>query len=239
MQQDVILILGASSDIGKGLIQKICECQKTPFVILAHYHNTPPIENDHIIGIKCDLGSSQEVLKMIKKIETFGLPNKIIHLANPHIKQQHFKKIKWEDFNHQFHIAFKGIFLILQYFLPLLSKQKSLAKKVIFMLSSYTLAKPPMGMADYVSIKYALLGLMKSLASEYKNIQFNALSPSMIETKFLDQVDERVIALNAQNHPLGRNARVEDILESLYLLMGNGSDYISGVNLPITGGEIF
>ena len=74
------------------------------------------------------------------------------------------------------------------------------------MLSSVTINLPPKALVHYTTIKYALLGLVKSLASEYgnKNIQINALSPSMIETKFLENINEKIIEINAHNHPLKR-----------------------------------
>jgi len=49
------------------------------------------------------------------------------------------------------------------------------------------------------TIEYAMLGLVKSLTSEYsdKNIQINSISPSMCETKFLDNINENLVELSA------------------------------------------
>ena len=100
---------------------------------------------------------------------------------------------------------------------------------------------PPKALTQYTTVKYALLGLVRSLASEYsdKNIQINAVSPSMVETKFLDTIDEKIVELNAYNHPLKRNAKVKDITPIIKMLASNESDYINGINIPITGGIIF
>ena len=113
--------------------------------------------------------------------------------------------------------------------------------KVLIMLSSYVLGVPPKALSHYTSIKYAMLGLAKSLASEYadKNIQVNTVSPSMIETKFLDNINEKFVELSAYSHPLKRNAQVDDITPIIKMLISKESDYISGVNIPITGGSIF
>ena len=109
------------------------------------------------------------------------------------------------------------------------------------MLSSYVLGVPPKALTHYTTIKYALLGLVKSLASEYsdKNIQINAVSPSMIDTKFLDNINEKFVELNAYNHPLKRNATVDDIAPIIKMLISKESDYINGINIPVTGGSIF
>lgn len=91
------------------------------------------------------------------------------------------------------------------------------------------------------TIEYAMLGLVKSLTSEYsdKNIQINSISPSMCETKFLDNINENLVELSAYNHSLKRNAIVEDITPIIKILISNESNYINGVNIPITGGSIF
>jgi 3-oxoacyl-[acyl-carrier protein] reductase len=61
----------------------------------------------------------------------------------------------------------------------------------------------------------------------------------MIETKFLDNINEKLIELNAYNHPLKRNASVEDITPTIKLLLSEDSSYMSGINIPISGGGIF
>ena len=113
--------------------------------------------------------------------------------------------------------------------------------KVVIILSSYVIGVPPKAMSHYIAVKYALLGLTKALASEYsdKNIQINSVSPSMVNTKFLDNINDKVVELNSYNHPLKRNASVEDVTPIIRMLISNESDYINGINIPISGGSIF
>ena len=136
-------------------------------------------------------------------------------------------------------ISLKSIILILNIFLPKLAKQKE--GKVVIMLSSVVMNIPPKALTQYTTVKYALLGLVKSLASEYsdKNIQINAISPSMIETKFLNNINEKFVELSAYNHPLKRNAKVDDITPIIQMLISKESDYMNGINIPITGGSVF
>jgi len=61
----------------------------------------------------------------------------------------------------------------------------------------------------------------------------------MCETKFLDNINENLVELSAYNHSLKRNAIVEDITPIIKILISNESNYINGVNIPITGGSIF
>ena len=243
MNKDVILIIGASSDIGIDLIKNIDE----EALILAHYNSyskgllelSNKIKNE-LVMIKADLSIEDETKSMLEEIENkHGTPNKIIHLAAPKFENIRFKDIVMGNFQNDLEISVKSLMIILNKFLPKLAKEKQ--GKVVCMLSSVVLNISPKALAQYTTIKYALLGLVKSLASEYadKNIQINAISPSMCDTKFLDGINDKVIELNAYHHPLKRNATLNDITPIIKMLISNESDYINGVNIPITGGSIF
>jgi len=240
---NILLIIGASSDIGYEFIKNIDE----ECLIIAHYNSSnerllelaKTIKNEMVI-LKADLSCENEIINFLDSIESnYGIPNKIVHFASSKFENIRFKDISWNDFQKDIDISLKSIVLILNKFLPKLAKAKN--GKVVLILSSVVLNIPPKALVQYTTVKYALLGLVKSLASEYadKNIQINAISPSMIETKFLDNINTKLIELNAYTHPLKRNARVEDITPIIKMLISKESDYINGINIPITGGSIF
>ncbi len=243
MSRDIILIIGASSDIGLNLIKNISD----EALIIAHYNssNGKLLElskniNNELVTLKADLSKEDEIYKLLDVIESdYGVPNKIVHLAAVRIENIRFKDVEWNDFEKNINVTLKSAILILNRFLPKLSKLKR--GKVVLMLSSCVLGVPPKALSHYITIKYAMLGLVKSLASEYsdKNIQINGISPSMVETKFLDNINEKLIELSAYNHPLKRNASVEDITPIIKILISNESNYINSVNIPITGGSVF
>jgi len=243
MSRNIILIIGASSDIGLDLIKNINENA----LIIAHYYNSNEklLEvskniNNELITLQANLINEIEINNLISTIENnYGLPNKIIHLAATRVENIRFKDVTWNDFEKDMNISLKSAVLILNKFLPKLAKEKK--GKVVLMLSSYVLGVPPKLLTHYTTIKYAMLGLVKSLASEYadKNIQINSISPSMVETKFLDNINEKFVELGAYNHPLKRNAKVGDITPIIKLLISKESDYMNGINIPITGGSVF
>ena len=243
MSRDVILIIGASSDIGLDLIKNINDNS----LIICHYHSSgeqllklKSTLSNELIVLQADLSNEHEVDLFLDKVESnYGVPNKIIHLAAPKFENIRFKDILWNSFQGDIDISLKSLIIILTRFLPKLAKQKN--GKVVIMLSSVVINMPPKALTQYTTVKYALLGLVKSLASEYsdKNIQINAISPSMIETKFLENINEKLIELSAYHHPLKRNAIVKDITPIIKLLISKESDYINGANIPVTGGCSF
>lgn len=240
---NIIFITGASSDIGITLIKHLTD----KCVIIAHYNSNNSkllkLQKDSknvIFPIKADFSSEKSVVRMLDKIETeIGVPNKIVHLASPKTKNIRFKDDNWKDLQSQLNVSLGSITMILNRFLPKMAETKY--GKIVCMLSSYTVGVPPKAMSQYVTVKYALLGLMRSLASEYatKKVTINCISPSMINTQFLSDINKRVIEITAESHPLKRIAEVDDIVPSIIMLLSNDSDYINGINLPISGGSNF
>ena len=107
------------------------------------------------------------------------------------------------------------------------------------MLTDSVIGMPPKFLSPYITVKYALLGLMKSLAVEYagKGITINAVSPDMMETKFLSGIPELVIEQNAKNNPLGRNLTVDDVIPAFEYFLSEKANVVTGQNIGITGGK--
>jgi 3-oxoacyl-[acyl-carrier protein] reductase len=241
--RNIILIIGASSDIGINLIMNLEE----ECLVIAHYNtsNEKLLQLEGRISnkletVKANLASEDEIENLLNKIESdYGVPNKIIHIAASKLENIRFKDVVWEDFEKGINISFKSLVIILKRFLPKLAKEKG--GNVVVILSSSIFGVPPKFLSHYTTIKYALLGLVKSLASEYadKRIRINAVSPSMIETKFLSNINEKSIEISANNNPLKRNATPTDIVPVVKFLLSDEASFINGTNIPITAGEVF
>ena len=172
----------------------------------------------------------------IKKMNLY--PTHILHLSASRVTNQRFHKGSVGGFQNEFQIQVDSVRQILQVCIPNMVEQKY--GKIVFMLSSCTVGTPPSYWTGYVTVKYALFGLMKALAVEYsgKGINVNGISPSMIETEFLNQIPELVVQQNAQNHPLKRNAAPVDIIPVIQFLFSDQAEYISGHNLMISRGSV-
>jgi 3-oxoacyl-[acyl-carrier protein] reductase len=240
---NIVFITGASSDIGVALIKSITE----ECVIIAHYNSNDKRilglqkqSKNKIVPIQADFSSRESLIGMLDKIESeIGVPNKVIHLASPKFENIRFKNLDWVYLQNELNLSLGSITQILNRFLPKMATEKR--GRVITMLSSVTIGVPPKALAQYTTVKYSLLGLMKALSSEYasKKITINCISPSMVETQFLSMVDERIVQLTAESHPLKRNAFVSDITPVILMLLSDDSSYINGLNIPITGGNNF
>ena len=243
------LITGASSDIGIAVLKKIqqeAEKQLVQVNVLAHtYSNADKLKslaeelpNINIFVHTADISDVAQVDSLIEKCKsTIELPTHLLHLPAIPLVYQKLKDASWEQLAMDLEVQVHSFHSIAKAFLPGMAKRKS--GKVVVMLSECTLGVPPKFMSSYVTVKYALLGLTKALAAEYaeKGLNINAISPAMMETKFLSGIDERLVEINAAANVKKRNATTEEVAEGICYLLSSGSDYMSGVNLNLSGGN--
>ncbi len=233
-----LLVLGASSDIGIFLIKRV---HRSYGHIWAHYfHWNDKLEDlKELLGEKiqficADLFSISDCEKLTDIIRNSEfLPNHIVLLPMTKIIAQKFIKTKWEDFNNGWEVSIRSAVLLLHAFLPIMKKKKS--GKVVFMLSSVTSNTPPKYESAYITVKYALLGLMKSLAAEYtgSGVCINGVSPDMIQTKFLNDLPRLLVAQYAETRPQKRILNVDEIIPIFEFLLSDNANAISGENIVI------
>ncbi len=243
MNEKILLVTGASSDIGIKLIEEISESYDC---IIAHYGN----DNSNLLKLKEKLKTKLILLEgnfkeedktyeFVENIKDIGkIPTDIVHLPAGKFENIKFSKLTWDKFQNDINIALRSLVIILNSFLPIMAKNKY--GKVVVMLTSCTTNIPPKYLASYVTSKYALLGLVKALSTEYadKGIRINGISPSMIETKFLENVPELLVKQNAMNSPTGENLKVEDVIPMFEFLLSDNANSITGQNIAITNGNI-
>lgn len=110
----------------------------------------------------------------------------------------------------------------------------------IVCLASITAKGGQPGRANYAASKWGLVGLVKSLATEWGNrgVRVNAVAPNGVDTPMLtagvpDHFRESVML---DRTPLGRFAQVDEVAQGIAFLLSDAASYISGTVLEIDGG---
>ncbi len=214
-------------------------------LFIAHYNSSkkklksiPLNSGNKLVCVQADLSDMGAVDNLIEETKKMtDAPTHIVHLAAPSFNYMRLKDFNRDALVRSMDIQVCSFAKITQAFLPIMAKRKR-HDKIVVMLTSYVLDIPPKFMIDYVTVKHALLGLTKSLAADYtgKGVNINAISPSMIETKFLKNIDERIIQIAAEESPEKRNATPADIVPIIQFLLSDAANYIHGANVSATCG---
>ena len=242
----IYMIIGATSDIGMAYLNQLNQQNKKITVIAIYTGNKEKLENlasslENITMdyVACDLSKPEDVQKAIGYIkEKYEAPTHVLHLAARKFEYVKFTKFDWENIGIDLEIQVHSFAEFMRAFLPTMAKRKY--GKIVVMLSSVTKGVPPKYLTSYTMVKYALMGLVNSLVSEYKEkeININCVSPTMVETNFLSNIDERIVEMTSQNSSLKRNVKIEEVVGAIQYLMSDEAAYVNGLNLPLTGGDI-
>lgn len=242
---NVFLLLGGSSDVCCAFLRRHA-WQKDDRIIAQYFRS-----KDALVTIQSEIPAQMELRQAdfcdAVSIEAFAaylraaqvVPTHILHMPAVPIENQRFTEVAWQDAERQLVVQCRSLLDVLHVVLRPMAKAKK--GKVVIGLSSCTLNVPPKYLAPYVMAKYALMGLGKALAAEYapKHITVNMVSPSMMETKFLAHIYDGVPQKSAADNPMKRNARPEDVAELVEYLFSDTAGFVTGSNIPVTGGEIF
>jgi 3-oxoacyl-[acyl-carrier protein] reductase len=119
-------------------------------------------------------------------------------------------------------------------------------RKLVFTASVAALTGNP-GQGNYTAAKGALVALTKTLAQELGplGINVNAVAPGFIETRLTaTKADGTGLGIPEEIRnsirgmiSLGRFGEPEDVANVTAFLVSPDSDYVSGVTLPVTGGQ--
>lgn len=92
----------------------------------------------------------------------------------------------------------------------------------------------------YSAAKAGLIGLTKALAKELapSGITVNAVSPGAVETDMMKMLGREVCKSMAEETPVGRLGRPEEIADAVCFLASEKTAYITGQVLSVNGGIV-
>lgn len=184
-----------------------------------------------------DLLNSNEIQKTMESVLRLGYVDGFVHSVTLPITNKSITEKQWSDYQSHIELQTKSFLQIVQSLIPSMKIKKH--GKIVSILTSYTVGRPPSNMSDYIVAKYSLLALSKSLSVELGpfGITVNCISPSMTNTPLIEKLPLKLKELTAVQVPIGRLAEPVDVASTALFLCSKHSDYISGENLLVSGGN--
>lgn len=249
----VALVTGAAGSIGQGIATRLL--REGAQVCITDLERT---QLDHIaadLGENCraaaaDVTDPDQVKQVVAATrEAFGgRIDVLINVAGVTGTGGPVEEIREETWDFVFAVNCKGTFLFTKEVVPLMKKARSGS---IVNFSSKSGKTGSALMSAYSSAKAAIIGLTQALAHELAghHVRVNAICPGITESTGVwnkvsaDYVEnmglpmEEIVEKFTAKVPLGRLARVDDVVNLTCFLASEEADYMTGQAINVTGGR--
>lgn len=234
-----ILVTGGASGLGESITRTLAKNgnDRVYFTYNRSKSNADSIEKEfqNTKAFHCDFEDASSLAMLLKKMEELDL-QVLINNAMTGFEKNHFHKMSPEHFTAGFLKNILPVIQVTQKSILIFRKEKY--GRIITVLSSAIINKPPIGWSEYVAQKNYLLSLSKSWAVENAkfNIVSNCVSPSFMKTALTSDTDERMVEEALRNHPLKKLLTTDEVAENIAFL-AHTSQHINGTNLVLNAAE--
>lgn len=193
-----VLIVGAGRGIGRRAAELFSEADANVVISSRNEPELMELEyelntggNQNVLALAADAGVEADMKMLAREsIEKFGSIDYLVHAAGMGILKP-FGELTLADFDNLLHANVRTAFNVLQAVLPQMAAQKS--GRVVAIPG--ILGKAPMMQASgYCAAKYALTGMVKCLAQEYKRhgVRFSLMHFGGVDSSFWDSIEMKV-----------------------------------------------
>jgi NAD(P)-dependent dehydrogenase (short-subunit alcohol dehydrogenase family) len=187
----------------------------------------------------CDLSKLEEIPSLIENIYAkFSRIDVLVNNAGINMKKA-FIEVTDEEFASVLQTNLQSVFSISR---EVVKKMMIAGHGAIVNISSMAAQYGIPKVIAYSAAKTGIEGMTRAMATELSplGIRVNCVAPGFIKTamsaKALDADPERKQKVISRT-PMGRMGEPEDVAEAVYYLCSGSSSYVTGVVLPVDGGN--
>jgi 3-oxoacyl-[acyl-carrier protein] reductase len=242
LEGKVALITGASRGIGKAIA--IAFAQQGASIAFTDMRRDELMEATELeikaIGVKAigyasDASSLADSERTVDEIAAeFGRIDILVNNAGI-TRDNLLMRMVEADWDLVIKVNLKSVFNLTKAVQKYMLKQRSGS---IINMSSVVGVNGNGGQSNYSASKAGIIGFTKSIAQELgsRNIRCNAIAPGYIETEMTAKLPEEVRKQWAEQIPLRRGGKPEDVAQACVFFASDLSAYVTGQVLSVCGG---
>lgn len=238
----VAIITGGGSGLGFAIAQKFIESGITSIIVGRNEEklNTAKAQLGELCyAMPCDVSDLKAIPAFVQDVlGKFGQIDILVNNAGINLKKE-FTEVTDEDFQNILTTNVTAVFALSREVVKhMLTKNAGCIINISSMAAQYGLPK----VIAYTASKTAIDGMTRAMAVELspKGIRVNAIAPGFIYSamteKALNSDPERKAKVFGRT-PMGHMGQPEDIGNAALYLASDGAKYVTGVVLPIDGGN--
>jgi 2-deoxy-D-gluconate 3-dehydrogenase len=241
----VAIVTGGNGGIGLGIVRGLIEAGVRVAIIARNAEKSQGAARDlakelgtEPLLVTADVAQAEQVARSVAAVlDRFGRCDILFNNAGINIRKPP-QALTPEEWHTVIDVNLTGAFLMAQAVYPTM---KRLGGGKIINIGSMTSIFGASFAPAYATSKGGIVQLSKSLALAWAadNIQVNALLPGWFETDLTNRARVEVPGLYEKvlaRIPAGRWAQPQDIVGTAIWLSSPGSDYVTGIAIPVDGG---
>ncbi len=233
-----ILVTGGASGLGASIV-KVLAGDSGNTVYFTYASSSAAAKETEALyantkSFPCDFHDPSSVDTLINAMTGLDI-DVLVNNAFGSMHKEHFYKTEPGVFSKGFEQNIVPTLRITREAIRIFRKKKF--GKIINIISTAVIGKPPIGWSQYAAEKSYLLAMSRSWATECIkfNITSNCISPAFMRTNLTGDTDERIIEQMIAGHPLQKLLTTDEVADAVQFFT-RASQQINGVNLVMNAG---